>query len=373
MLVYILATIMSAIFIGIAHHFYIFNKDEYILQNNKFIQKKKINLLFILFAILAILPLALVSSLRVGVGTDYYYTYYPGFLHILDGGDSYEREFIPFFNSLNKFIQLFSDNPQWIFVITSFIYMIFMTFAIIRMSKNWVVSALILFLGNYFFDSLNIVRQACAVSIASCALSYSIDKKYFRTILLAGLSVCFHTSAFILIPIYILCSLRRAEKYGYFVIAALLILTPTYVPLLNFLMDKLNYRAYFETSHSPLVYQFACVYGFLFILFVIYYKRLKDINKYTFGLMCVFTLCVAFSLESVNLTHQSALRLVWWFNWPLIFLIPSFTKINSNKIVSYGFTTILLIVVTYILYDCGIIQGWGEALPYVDIWGHVIY
>jgi multisubunit Na+/H+ antiporter MnhB subunit len=97
MLVYILATIMSAIFIGIAHHFYIFNKDEYILKNNKFIQKKKINLLFILFVILAILPLALVSSLRVGVGTDYYFTYYPGFYQVLGGNNAYERELIPFF------------------------------------------------------------------------------------------------------------------------------------------------------------------------------------------------------------------------------------------------------------------------------------
>ena len=65
--------------------------------------------------------------------------------------------------------------------------------------------------------------------------------------------------------------------------------------------------------------------------------------------------------------------MTYWFTWPLIFLIPSFTKINDNKIISSIIVIMLMALLTYLTYECSFNRGMNEIYPYVDIWGHIIY
>ena len=373
MLIYILATIMSAIFIGIAHHFYIFNKDEYILKNNKFIQKKKINLLCILFIVLSILPLALVSSLRVGLGTDYYYTYYPGFYQILGGNNPYGRELIPFFYYLNKLIQLFSDNPQWIFVITSFIFVTSFVISIVKMSDNWICSVIIFVFGGYYLSSMNNVRQWVSVSLITMSYSYLVDKKFARGIIMVIFALCFHTSTILIIPLLVLVSIPKLKKYLIYISIICLILTPFYLTIIELSKDKINYEGYFELMKNQPLMIYIMPYLTIYIVLLIYHNQLDQINKYSSGLIVIFTFGVTFSLLSSQMVGESTIRLTNWFLWPLIYLIPSFTKINKNKIVANGLATILTLIVIGVAVDRIVLNGWYEVIPYRDIWNHIFY
>jgi len=354
MIIYVIGTILSSLLLGIANYYH----------NNK---KNKI--IEITLIILSILPLSVISGLRKGLGTDYYYTYFHSFYGIMAGKRHFSRE--PLFYYLNKFIQLFSTNAQWIFVFTSFIFTTFLVLSTLRMSKNWAISILIILLGNYYFVSLNNVRQACAMSIATYAFSFACDRKYIRTIIFASLSIGFHSSAIILIPIYIICGIKNIEKYCYIIILILLGFTPLYIPLINQITNLVGYNAYFEEYNSLPLLEYIGIYGFLFLLTILYYKKLQTMNKYTFGLLLVFTFAVIFSILSVNLTLESTLRMTYWFSWPLIFIIPSFIKINENKIISYTFTVLILVVTSFLMIKCSYINGWNEVFPYIDIWGHV--
>ena len=356
MLIYMFGTIITSIFMALSHFFY---------------TKKEKNKMYILFLILSILPVSLISSLRCGVGTDYYYTYTPSFYTALYGKNYFPREYV--FYNLIKFIQLFTTNAQWLFVITSFIFSIFLLLSTIRMSKNWGLSALIIVLGNYYFVSMNNVRQALAISIASLALSYACDRKIIRTILFATLSVLFHKSAVILIPIYLICMIKNIDKIGLIIIGVVLICTPLYIPLINYTAEKMDYDAYFETANSIPFYTYIYIYGLIFIILLFYYNKLIKISNYTFGLLLVFSFGVIFSLLSTQLTLESTLRMTYWFTWPLIFLIPSFTKINDNKIISSIILIMLVALLTYLTYECSFNRGMNEIYPYVDIWGHIIY
>ena len=62
------------------------------------------------FLYLSALPLFLISALRFGIGTDYFYTYYPGFRVIANGG---HMHFELLFHWLVKFIAIFTHDPQW--------------------------------------------------------------------------------------------------------------------------------------------------------------------------------------------------------------------------------------------------------------------
>ena len=83
------------------------------------------------FFLLAFFPLFFIAAVRYDVGTDYLYTYVPNFLKILNGDLPYSEWG---FNQLNKFIQLFTTNPQWLFVITAFIFTFLIIQTIVRYS-----------------------------------------------------------------------------------------------------------------------------------------------------------------------------------------------------------------------------------------------
>ena len=118
MFIYIIGVLITVMFMALAHHFYLYHSTHFVT--------KKINILSMVFVFFSVLPLSLISGLRKGIGTDYYFTYYRAFYSILAGDIFYKRE--PLFNYLNQFIQLFTTDAQWLFVITSFIFVFFWTF-----------------------------------------------------------------------------------------------------------------------------------------------------------------------------------------------------------------------------------------------------
>ena len=96
MIVYILMLIISIIFLILA-------------------QKTKHKKLEILYYILATLPFFIVSSFRYGLGVDYHKRYVWDFSNMSKGMDIPNLEIG--FKLLIQFIQLFSNDYVWIFII----------------------------------------------------------------------------------------------------------------------------------------------------------------------------------------------------------------------------------------------------------------
>ena len=164
MLIYSIGLIITALLMLLAQISY--NKSTLVTTTN---EKKKFNykISYVFLIVIAILPMSLISGLRYGLGTDYFYTYFPGFYATLVGNYPYSEHL---FNYLIKSITLFTNNPQWLFIITSFIFNIFIILSIKNISKKWVISSIIYIFGNIFFISLNNVRQSCALAISIYAI-----------------------------------------------------------------------------------------------------------------------------------------------------------------------------------------------------------
>ena len=62
----------------------------------------------------------IIAAIRYGIGTDYFYTYAPGFIRIRDTGAAYSY-YEPAFSTLNIVCTWISDNYQILFVVTSLI------------------------------------------------------------------------------------------------------------------------------------------------------------------------------------------------------------------------------------------------------------
>lgn len=146
------------------------------------------------FLYLSALPLFLISALRYGIGTDYFYTYVPGFNVIASGGHMH-FEFL--FHWLVKIITMFTSNYQWLFVITSFLFIFIVYNTLYRVSKNIPMALVIFFLSYVYFISLNNIRQALASAFILIAIRCLMEDKIWKYIFFCIVAGLIHQVAFI--------------------------------------------------------------------------------------------------------------------------------------------------------------------------------
>ena len=82
MYIYLISALITGIFLYFSEFFYKRKKEN-----------SKNYYLYIFFFVLAIIPYFFVSGFRYGVGTDYFYTYFPRFYQIMGGSNGYTNLF----------------------------------------------------------------------------------------------------------------------------------------------------------------------------------------------------------------------------------------------------------------------------------------
>lgn len=147
-----------------------------------------------LLIFISALPVFLLSAFRFGIGTDYFYTYVPGFRVIANGGHMH-FEFL--FHWFVKIITMFTDNYQWFFIITSFIFIFIIYNNIYDLSKNIPIALCVFFLSYVYFISLNNVRQALASAFFLIALKNLINDNYKKYLFFCIITGLIHQVGFI--------------------------------------------------------------------------------------------------------------------------------------------------------------------------------
>ncbi len=352
-LIYGIATVLTVLFLWLAE---IFKKKENI----------KYKKWYILFLILAILPLSLVSSLRWGIGTDYFYTYYPDFYRIIVGFKPYKE--MPFI-WLNLLISYFYMGPEPLFVITSFVFMTFLILSVDKMSKSMPLSGLLIVLGNYWCISMNNVRQCCALAIMIYAFSFFCEHKFVKAGLFSLLATCFHLSSIILIPIFLVLCLKKLRKYFLEINIVLFCFGIFALDLAKWGMGLLGYGSYFEPFgwQEPLYTQIV-LFAYLFLLIVFGRNRLIKQDNYIFPLMMLCSLTFLIGLESLRFqTMETMSRAILYFSWSILFLIPYIPKLTKYRWLNWTLTIIAVILVCGYTYYITIYLGHHEVFPYRSI------
>lgn len=162
-----------------------------------------------ILCILSAVPFILISVLRYDVGTDYMYRYVPNYNQMAEGKIVPNLEIG--FKLLIQFCLLFTKDYQILFVITSIITISLFMFTIHKYSKNKLLSVAIFFLGGFFFQSLNILRQYMAIGIIFFTYRYLLEKKYWVFFLGILLALLIHNTSIICL-IFLL--LKDKEIFG---------------------------------------------------------------------------------------------------------------------------------------------------------------
>ncbi|MBQ0083566.1 MAG: EpsG family protein, partial [Clostridiales bacterium] len=174
------------------------------LENGRVFRPKQLLLVFAF--LLCFLPLFLISALREGIGTDYFYTYTPRFLEILEGERTYYE--IGFYY-LNRLIGLFTSNPQWVFVVTSFFFCTFVALSFYRNCEDLSLCVIIFLVTGEYFISLNNLRQALASSLVLFGYKYLSEKRWIVFAIITAIATSLHKSMVVFFAVLAICWLLQ--------------------------------------------------------------------------------------------------------------------------------------------------------------------
>jgi len=152
----------------------------------------------------------LFSALRYDAGYDFF-----SYMNLISEAEGASFDRLEFINKFLIGVARYVNVPQLYFVVTSFIYLVFMIlgFRHVKSVNSVTVAMLLFFIGSYL-TSFDIIRQMSAVAIVFYATTRLLTKDYFVSFLLAFAAFGLHRSAVIFIFIFMFYVLVRDRRFG---------------------------------------------------------------------------------------------------------------------------------------------------------------
>ena len=319
MIVYLIMLVLSILFLLLA-------------------QKTTNKKLKILYYILSALPFFLVSAFRYDVGTDYITRYTYDFNTMVKGIDIPNLEIG--FKTMDKIIILFTTDPLPVFVISSAIIVGLVMTTIFTKSKNMVLSILIFFIGGFYFDSLNIMRQYLSISIILFAYKFLLKERkqkiyYIIAVLIAA---TFHSTSLIMLVLLFLDKKMLANiKFVLPIAAVILLLNHRLFDLIGFFIQNTRFNVYLTGKLSvgdvSIVLLFENIVLYL-MMYYIYYKNKKKDNIQKEDILFLNIEGITLLVIALGSVHMLFLRIAFYFSMFHILSVPYYlSKLDGKELV----------------------------------------
>lgn len=374
-MIYLLIAMVS-IFISIKVPHW--TQDSLRIKNFKIrFNQKGINRNLLIF--LSALGPLLLSAFRYGIGTDYFYTYIPQFNLIANGGRSYYEYG---FYLLNKIIALFTDNGQWLIIMTSTIFVLLVYHQLFRMAHNYALSLVIFFLSYNYFVSLNNIRQSLASAILLLAIDALVRQNkrllFVFWVVVAGL---FHQISVIYLVILIIEKISFSSiiysvisvgmiGIGRIVLPRLLLVLSAYIPRLALYFNAKELQIYNGNTIGNL-YTLVNVIFMIMLMYIDISSKpdskelaLNDRKEWEFT---KFNQCIILCICGLDPIIPAAYRIVRIFAFSQFLFLPNvLIRFQTNKRNRMILVTVLILGMLAVFYQ-NFIYGAEEVFPYMSI------
>lgn len=312
---------------------------------------------FFLFCV--VFPPIFISGFRYEVGIDYssyieMFNQIKAEVGLLDIFTFYVE---PFWTLIN----LISPTSRAVFVISSCIYTLTITYAIWRMREK-IGLCLPLFISYMCFYSLsfNGIRQAIACAIVLLGLSFYKDSK-FRYIGLVIVATLFHKSALVMLLVLLLNGDKKQLRIIYFLVLVLCVTMPFLIRVVKNIISLFGvYSGYLqENPHVS--------YGFLLYLTPVVVATQYLINNYkTYDsiviiLFCVYLMQIPFQVAGNYIAYAD--RISEYGLITQVFFVPYICNLMKGR----GSRSVkLLFIIWYIVHYVAmyIVLNAGGVYPY---------
>ena len=305
-------------------------------------------------------------GLRYGVGQDYFYTYVPSFQKISIYG--YDSNVEYGWNLLNKFCSFIFDDYSFMFIVTAFIFVLFIFLSIKEYCTKIMLPIIIFIIGGYYFYSFNVMRQCITISMFIYSLKFAREKKIIAYMLINLIGASFHKSGYIYLPLYFVLNKNFDNRLYLILFLLVLFLRFNIVEYISKLLIGTKYENYLTgyyantTSDSLTVSQIINIFMFALYTFL---PRKDKIDKNGIIFKNVHFLGVVFT------TFIGIIPLM--FRMTTIFYLIQFISVpyfykhhvkSKYKIIVLG----LIAGIYVLLFTNTLINNGNGIIPYKFIW-----
>ncbi|HWP50594.1 MAG TPA: EpsG family protein [Clostridia bacterium] len=277
-----------------------------------------------LYCILSGIGLALISSLRFMVSTDYY-NYWEGFLqsYFLSWDDFSRQRFEKGYLSVGRLLSSFTLGYNILFVAFAILFATVMACFIYRHSANvWVSFAAFVGFG-FLYNSMCFLRQYTALMIMLFAFKYIEQRRFFRFAVFVLLATTFHISAIFMLPFYFILRIpmNKITLPIFLVLCGTVFFSSETVLRM---VTKVFYKKYGTTSVEVIhgTSPGPCI-AFLILLLIclLLYKPLLRRRQY--NALLIHLLYWGTFLELVGIKHAIISRVALFFMTPAVILLAA--------------------------------------------------
>lgn len=340
--------------------------------------RKKIRI----FAWLGLLIPILIGGFRYGVGTDYnnYIGIFKQYAQ-LDINEFIQENGlgeIAFF-MLNKVAYSITGDVRLVFLVCTIITVTFFYLALIRLKVKYLGLVFFLFLLTIFPMTLNAVRQGVAISIVLYAMTFILDRSFWRYTLLVILAGLFHISALLVLPFYFVgryVDVKRKQfnkeyilSKGRLLLRVLMIGLIAGLIALNVFTIVLSipgferYDLYLMYDDEGANYTFFVKLALL-LLIVICARYTIFKGDYRLNSLLVMGATIEIVFLIVGFISPFIKREALYFSPFLIMLLPNFIDMFNTKGLRYAvYTAILLYGILFFIISY-LVLGQSDIIPY---------
>ena len=314
------------------------------------------------------LPLIFAAAARWDIGTDVYFLYHPQFcsvewMHGGGGPELSEQLYRPLFDAnyrlpltgiprdaatifwrnfnleelgyrwLMHGIVACGGSFRWFLVITSLLTGALVFTAIWRQSHSPILAAYFYVTTSNYFLSLNIVRQYLAIGFMLVALTYVLDRRPWKFLVLVAIGALFHRTILLALPCWFLARMNMRPLWGVGAVLVAVAFSFIAEPTLRFLLPYMGagfYVRYFDSHFAA--------DGFEWFFFLInlcfmamgawYWKRAMRINVL---FRCWYWMTVAGTIAlSFSATVPLMKRVNYYFAAPQFLMLPEMLLAEEN-------------------------------------------
>lgn len=298
------------------------------------VNKNASNIKKILLILGIVFPPILISTIRYGIGTDYF-----EYMHYYD--------IIRKNMSISFIWEFFSREPLYVIFtylghllsgaiginfIFACLYIFFMFQAIVYFKDKISISLalFILYLSQYLM-SFNILRQMIAVAIVCFAFRYAFEKKIVKYIFWVIVAGMFHKTAYVMILLYLLnfkIDSKKVNKIYYFLIILSPIILFPVQKIIILIANKFNIYQKYINMGTEFNVNFLLYVLPILVLVAIKRKQILEIDKrYEFFIRLLF---LQIPLKFFGCFIAYADRLSLYTSAVQIILVPLILRTNMN-------------------------------------------
>lgn len=322
----------------------------------------------LLIVLLLFIP-SFFSGIRYGIGTDYFS--YVKMFDRINNGVLINTEIG--YKLLNYLIGVLGGNVQILFFLVTFITFSFVYFFLRNYRGTISVGlGMFVFFLLYYSFSFNAVRSSISMAISLYSYKFIEERKILKFIIFSLLSLSFHNSAIITLPMYFLYNYFGEKNKFHRVIIYLIIivLIANYQPIIQYasinIFEDPKYLRYATGVEPSIGIGLFVIFAPFILPGLVYYKEL--INEDSRFKFYFFMFLSGYIIKFVGYFGGEYLnRIAEHFIVVLVWLIPYYYSYFKKRKETYLIAVSILVWTVLYWYINFIYIGTHQTVPYISI------